>query len=308
MVKNLSSDTVESRRVMLETFLEDILSKSNVRLCDEVVVFLAPSDNYNIPSSKKKVTKLKQPDHLKKQEEERKKQEEEKKKQEDEKRKTIFQRSKPKKGSRVGRNQRTSTLEDIFSKMSPASSFEDLLPSQPNSPTTSPFVENELRGTKVFTSSPIATPATPATPSSSASSNIDEQTSRDSPPSVRQMNLDIPLDIIPDCPASPVRIVRRGRGRGRGGTSRVVPKPQSPRLVPLRQPIPTKDVRRKDYVSSINVVNRPNTLIEEMNQFNTTRLKSRAPPVPERLSNSSDRVASKRRRSHSLERKSKENK
>jgi len=44
---NLGTDIVESRRVVLETFLEDILIKPEVSSCSDFVIFLQPSDNYS---------------------------------------------------------------------------------------------------------------------------------------------------------------------------------------------------------------------------------------------------------------------
>lgn len=73
LIGNLAKDIVESRRVMLETFLEDILIKPDICHSSEFVIFLQPSDNYKeAATSKGKVTKLQQPEHLKKREQERK--------------------------------------------------------------------------------------------------------------------------------------------------------------------------------------------------------------------------------------------
>ena len=43
---NLKKDIVESRQVMLETFLEDILTKPAICQSSELFIFLQPSDNY----------------------------------------------------------------------------------------------------------------------------------------------------------------------------------------------------------------------------------------------------------------------
>lgn len=109
MINNLKSDVVHARQVMLEAFLEDILTKPDVRESSEMVIFLSASDNYNTPTSTKKVTKLKQPQHLRKAEEERSR--------------TLkrLKKEKPETGS----------LMDIWSKMG-VDSLESILP--PRSP------------------------------------------------------------------------------------------------------------------------------------------------------------------------------
>lgn len=134
MINNLKTDTVEARRVVLETFLEDILSKPKVRNCSEFVIFLSPSDRYELPAGikKKKVTKLKQPEHLKKLEEE--------------KRQTMKSIKKEK------TNDNTScTLEDILGKMGGESSIQELLPSQHVVRPNSIYVEQELKANSAKT-------------------------------------------------------------------------------------------------------------------------------------------------------------
>jgi len=134
MINNLKTDTVEARRVVLETFLEDILSKPKVRSCSEFVIFLSPSDRYELPAGikKKKITKLKQPEHLKKLEEE--------------KRQTMRSIKKEK------TNDNTScTLEDIIGKMGGESSFQELLPAQHVVRPNSIYVEQELKANSAKT-------------------------------------------------------------------------------------------------------------------------------------------------------------
>src|SRR3990167_7277937 len=80
-------DNIESRRVMLETFLEDVLAKPEVCQSSEFVIFLLPSDNYKEAAAVKgKVTKLQIPEHLKQQEKQKKVEEKQKKK----KKKSLF--------------------------------------------------------------------------------------------------------------------------------------------------------------------------------------------------------------------------
>jgi len=88
-INNLKNDIVESRRIVLETFLEDALMKPDVCNSSEFVIFLMPSDNYTDAqtlSTKSKATKLKQPEHLKQQAKLKKLQEKKEKK----KRGSIF--------------------------------------------------------------------------------------------------------------------------------------------------------------------------------------------------------------------------
>lgn len=92
-INNLKNDIVESRRIVLETFLEDALMKPDVCNSSELVIFLMPSDNYTDAqtlSTKTKATKLKQPQHLKQQAKLKKLQEKEKKKSVMKKRGSIF--------------------------------------------------------------------------------------------------------------------------------------------------------------------------------------------------------------------------
>merc|ERR1712137_240672 len=122
MINNLKSDVVQARQVMLETFLEDLLSKSQVRESSEVIIFLTPSDNYNIPAAAKRVTKLKQPEHLRRQE--------------------VIKRKTLRRLKKEG-TQGTS-LADIWSKMGGYESLETLLPPKPRESVYSPFVQAEL--------------------------------------------------------------------------------------------------------------------------------------------------------------------
>jgi hypothetical protein len=65
-IGNLSTDIIQARRVMLEAFLEDILAKSDVCDCSELVIFLSPSDNYKQAEHvKNRVTKLVPPSQAK---------------------------------------------------------------------------------------------------------------------------------------------------------------------------------------------------------------------------------------------------
>lgn len=50
-IGNLKKDIVESRKIMLETFLEDILLKPAICKSSELFIFLQPSDNYAEPSN-----------------------------------------------------------------------------------------------------------------------------------------------------------------------------------------------------------------------------------------------------------------
>ena len=87
IIGNLARDIIESRRVMLETFLEDVLAKPEVCQSSEFVIFLLPSDNYKEAAAVKgKVTKLQIPEHLKQQEKQKKVEEKQTKK----KKKSIF--------------------------------------------------------------------------------------------------------------------------------------------------------------------------------------------------------------------------
>ena len=87
IIFNLSKDTVESRIIMLEIFLEDLLMKKNICNNSDFVIFLQPSDNYRTDepktlSTNKRATKLIQPEHLKQLEEMKKAEEKRKKKEE----------------------------------------------------------------------------------------------------------------------------------------------------------------------------------------------------------------------------------
>ena len=242
MLYNLSSETIQARQIMLETFLEDILSKPLVRNSDEFVIFLSPSDRIISPSQRK-VTKLKQPEHLKKQA--------------DERRKTK------KKQSKRWKERRTSTLEDIFSKMGAAGSFEDLLPSQPTSSAPqSPFVEVELQasGSQLVQSAPSVGTERPV-PQRKIANSVD--TPSDTPNDTPSDTLQCPATEN-NAPNSPVRIIRRtGRGRGRGrGKGQHIPRPASPRVIRLRPPPIAEDSKTKNFMESLNRTIGRNTITE----------------------------------------------
>lgn len=47
IIGNMKKDIVESRQIMLETFLDDVLTKQQIRESSELFIFLQPSDNYD---------------------------------------------------------------------------------------------------------------------------------------------------------------------------------------------------------------------------------------------------------------------